>query len=389
LDFNLTASGTLAVWFKKKNNKKVTSSGSPLSTSSIKNETPVVQLKNPSTPIIEGSEALQNPSTPTEALKNPFAIYSSNQKSVGHNGIIERQYYDKNSIINDILEEYLGTDGKEGNVVGHIMTGHVDNSFLNKALSVGAVVGLVVLKKSTVISTGTCTIFSGRKLCDYVILTNNHVIASINDASQVKVYLDHNDSAFPSYSDNPLIKFIELDPNTVFITNKALDYTVVAVSTKEGHDKLDGRTVMKFSELSLGVGRFEGVNLVSHPRGKPLTYSIRGSNYLMTDEGDVYHGALNSLVRHGAYSLCGSSGAILFDDHWKPLALHNKKGEAVRGKNGEMQKVDSNVLSGSSNFVDGVDDCDDILYRYNRAISMESIVADMKTKLVNFIDVIS
>ena len=280
-----------------------------------------------------------------------------------------KDYFDVSPLVENLLADYLGTSGNEGNVMGHVVKGDVPRRFLSEGFARSGAVGRVVLDNNG--GTGTCTVFSGVKNNIFAVLTNNHIISTEVAAKYAQVELDDDDWA----SDRQHI--IKLNPELLFLTNVTLDYTLVAVQ----HDYdtvqlLMHRFCPKLNQISEGVRRFEAVNIVSFPGGGPMRASIRGSNYLTDKDGNLLFGDLSTLITHGAYTQAGSSGAMLFDDRWLPFALHKGSGEPAAYKQ-QPVKVDHNQSSGYSIYTEGVDREEDQLFKYNRAINMRDIVRDI------------
>lgn len=196
-----------------------------------------------------------------------------------------------------------------------------------------------------------------------------------SEARSATVYLDFIDNLDSAVQ-------VKLDLDIFFTTNRSgsFDYTIVAIAASD-MDKVINRTCQKFYDSSNGVNRFEGLNVISYPIGNPQTYSIRGLNYLETNSKLVHTENLQILIRHEAYTLPGSSGAIGFDDRWKPISLHCKKGDVVKDSVENTLKVDSNAAQGYSVYKKGTDYIDDVLYRSNVAIAMEEIALVLKQNL--------
>ena len=106
-----------------------------------------------------------------------------------------------------------------------------------------------------------------------------------------------------------------LEPDTFFVTDEELDYTLVAVAERGA----DGTEVAAFgwnplieSTGKVIVGEF--VNIVQHPNGEPKQIAVRENQVV-----DL----LERFLHYQADTAQGSSGAPVFNDQWEVVALHH------------------------------------------------------------------
>jgi V8-like Glu-specific endopeptidase len=106
-----------------------------------------------------------------------------------------------------------------------------------------------------------------------------------------------------------------LDPDTFFVADEKLDFTLVNLRTASDAPA-PGDTV-GWNRLSVGPGKIlvgEPINLIDYPQGGDKQIQTGGSSRLVAVSGDV----LQYLVE----SEPGSSGAPVFNDQWEVVAMH-------------------------------------------------------------------
>lgn len=145
-----------------------------------------------------------------------------------------------------------------------------------------------------------------------LLLTNNHVLERENQAlSSIAQFNYELDS---SGKEKPIISF-RFDPNRLFVTNKKLDYTLVAVESSAS----DGNSLSNFGYLPLDphpgkilIGEY--VSVIQHPSGAPKAIAIRENKVI-----DVF----DDYVHYLTDTLRGSSGSPVYNDEWMVVALHH------------------------------------------------------------------
>jgi S1-C subfamily serine protease len=141
-----------------------------------------------------------------------------------------------------------------------------------------------------------------------LLITNNHVLPSPEEARGATVWFNYEETA----ADSSVAKFT-LDPDAVFATSQATggdDWTAVRVSgdtTPWGYLTLADNTV-KVNDY---------VNIVQHPNG--LYKRIALYHNIVAYVGE-------SRVQYLTDTEPGSSGSPVFDSQWRVVALHHSGG---------------------------------------------------------------
>ena len=134
------------------------------------------------------------------------------------------------------------------------------------------------------------------------IMTNNHVIASPEDAETAV-------AEFGFDNDSPQQQ-VRLDPSRFFVTDAALDFTIVACDGSE----LQGITPIPLLRSPTTVTRGERVNIIQHPRGRPKEVALH--------DNDV-HRVKDKVLWYRTDTEPGSSGSPVFNNTWDLVALHH------------------------------------------------------------------
>ncbi|MEU3957183.1 endonuclease, partial [Streptomyces achromogenes] len=145
-----------------------------------------------------------------------------------------------------------------------------------------------------------------------LLLTNNHVLRSLEEAGHAVVQFDYQ----AGVDGRPLIPVtFRIDPHGFFATDRELDFTVVAVA--ESNE--EGARLADFDWLPLDgaqgkaiLGEF--VNIIQHPNGEPKQLALRENQIV-----DL----LDSFVHYVTDTAPGSSGSPVFNDQWEVVALHH------------------------------------------------------------------
>ena len=206
----------------------------------------------------------------------------------------------------------------------------IDVSFLELGALTARSVGRIVIRSASGSRKGfgTCFLVSPR-----VLMTNNHVLGDATEAAHSAIQFNFQEDVHDR-SLEPVT--FRLDPQGFFITNKELDYTMVAVQPVS----LSNRQLGNFGWLPLTADQGtivvgEHVNIIQHPSGRAKQMAIRQNKVV-----DI----LDKFMHYETDTEPGSSGAPVMNDQWELVALHhsgvpktNKAGDFV-AKNGKVWK---------------------------------------------------
>jgi endonuclease I/V8-like Glu-specific endopeptidase len=145
-----------------------------------------------------------------------------------------------------------------------------------------------------------------------LLLTNNHVLRNPEDANRSRVAFAFQDGV----DGGPLVPAVfALEPQRFFVTDPALDYSLVAVAphgTQGEALSSFGRLVLSEAQGKVIIGEF--VNIIQHPRGEPKQIALRENQIV-----DV----LERFLHYESDTREGSSGSPVFNDQWEVVALHH------------------------------------------------------------------
>ncbi len=182
-------------------------------------------------------------------------------------------------------------------------------NYLEQGLRVARAVGRIVLRdrRGHPQGFGTGFIVSPRLL-----LTNNHVFETVEDTVESVIEFNYQYSL-----DGPTLSPVafRFDPDQFFVTDRALDYSLVAIS----HRSTDGTALSEFGWIPLfeeegKIALSEYVSIIQHPKGGPKQLAIR-ENQLVA--------RLENFLHYLTDTEPGSSGSPVFNDQWEVVALHH------------------------------------------------------------------
>ncbi len=266
------------------------------------------------------------------------------------------------------------------------------SSFLQEgAISQGAVARVTLKESHRGLPAGSGW-GTGFLISNSLLMTNNHVIPSREFAKKVSAQFNYqtdvNGNALP-------VDEFRLDPDSVFYTNSALDFTIVRLSKKSrfmlrptigaSSEFAEAQSVMqqeailgaeeriigdlstrplrplrpdwtKFVKIfrvagerwghislksSLNYSDGQNVNVIQHPRGRRKEVALQ-SNLL----SNVY----SNHIRYTTDTEPGSSGSPVFNNSWDLIAIHHAGGEfrdgAWRSNQGvRMDRIIANIRS--------------------------------------------
>ncbi len=215
----------------------------------------------------------------------------------------------------------------------------VEIEWLSKALTASNSVCKVALADGHV---GTGWIFKNKYL-----ITNNHVIETVNDAATAKIIFNYQLSGGDS------IKEFRLDPHSEFYSSPSnqLDYVCIPI--------IDDGTLSNYGSLDIDISdnyKIEDlVNIIQHPMGG--VKKIAMPDEILSIWTQKHH------LFYMADTLGGSSGSPVFNQNWKVIALHHA---------GKDERDGGFVINANG-----------VKKPANRGIFISAIISDMKQKGMN------
>ncbi len=160
------------------------------------------------------------------------------------------------------------------------------------------------------------------------LMTNNHVIGTREEAEESVAEF--------GLAEGRSVRVVPVEPERLFLTDRALDFTIVAC---------DGSPVRDIEPVPLlrnpaTVTRHERVNIVQHPRARPKEIAIHNNEVIRV---------LDRVIRYRTDTEPGSSGSPVFNNDWELVALHHagwpENGSAAVNEGIRISAIVSHLLS--------------------------------------------
>lgn len=176
----------------------------------------------------------------------------------------------------------------------------------------GAQAARAVCRIITATSFGT-----GFLIAPGVIMTNNHVIGSLEEALR-------STAEFGFEAGQPAFR-VACEPRRLFITNEDLDFTIVAIE-EEPVREVEHLRLLRNPAL---VTRHEVVNIIQHPRARPKEVALHNNKVVRVQD---------QTIRYETDTEPGSSGSPVFNNTWDLVALHHA-GQPLPGGRAENEGI--------------------------------------------------
>lgn len=197
----------------------------------------------------------------------------------------------------------------ESDISDHFEKVHKEANFLKSIfLELGVKRAQSVCRIVTDMSYGSGSLIASRNF----VMTNNHVIPDLATAQASIAEFD--------YDEDDILYTVNLDPDAFFMTNKDLDFTIIACDPSPLPLDIEGIPLLS---NPMTVTRKERVNIIQHPKGRSKELSLHDNEVTY-----IY----DKVIRYTADTEPGSSGSPVFNDDWDLVALHHAGWSEVEGE---------------------------------------------------------
>ncbi len=145
-------------------------------------------------------------------------------------------------------------------------------------------------------ATGTGTLLKGGYL-----ITNWHVLPTPGSAASAVAEFD--------FEEGRATIPVAIEPGRFFLANEGRDVAIVACDDTD----LDHVEPLAIPLRPSGTGVNQHVNIIQHPAGRPKEVAIRDNRVTRVNRGTI---------EYRTDTEPGSSGAMVYNDLWEPIALH-------------------------------------------------------------------
>lgn len=148
-----------------------------------------------------------------------------------------------------------------------------------------------------------------------LIMTNNHVLRSVEDAMAAEAQFDYQENVS---GDLLPVQAYRLDPNYFFATDKTLDFTIVGITETSAK----GQPISRYPwrKFIAAMGKAENgdpLNIIQHPRGGLKQIALRNNEIIEIPSGKP------DFLYYTTDTEPGSSGSPCFNDQWELIGLHH------------------------------------------------------------------
>lgn len=164
-----------------------------------------------------------------------------------------------------------------------------------------------------------------------LVMTNHHVFPDEQAARGASLEFGYRydiAGSLPSFSEE-----FALDPAAFFVSDKDLDFAVVAVAPRSSSDAdIVARGYLRLIAESGKATKGDFVSIIQHPDGAPMQIALRENEVIRAETEEAF-------LWYQADTAHGSSGAPVFNDSFQIVALHSS-GRISRNAEGLYAKTD-------------------------------------------------
>lgn len=202
---------------------------------------------------------------------------------------------------------------------------------------------------------------TGFHVGNQILITNNHVIQSLDEAREWQFELNVEDNRFGPAKEQ---YSYSLAPERFFLTNEEYDFTLVAVSNSAESPPIETFGWHALLDVKGKILIGQPVNIIQHPNGNNKAVVVHDSCLLYLDDEDI---DMEKYCLYSSDTEEGSSGSPVFNSKWEIVALHHKA----------IPKTDKN-----GNLIDGngrqISSDKDKVYVANEGIRVSRLVQAIK-----------
>lgn len=179
---------------------------------------------------------------------------------------------------------------------------------------------------------------SGFLMEDSLLITNQHVIANADEAVRSHIELGFEEDQQGRLREPARFRLV---PDKLLVVNQALDYCIVKVAaTSHNITAADpGHNLAEWGGLTIEnvsiPGPGEHVTIIQHPYGGPKQIAITANQVV---------NLFDCRLQYTTDTLPGSSGAPVFNDKWRVVALHHAGGNLVSNSRGDRMFANEGIL---------------------------------------------
>jgi V8-like Glu-specific endopeptidase len=182
-----------------------------------------------------------------------------------------------------------------------------------------------VCRVVTATARGTGFLVEGNRL-----LTNHHVIPDAPTAARSSVEFNYEEDITGKVQPVSVYALIAESVRA----SEELDYCFVDVQDKAGNPSLSSWGWLPF-ERSAAPSRGDHVTIIQHPDGGPKQIAITANQVV---------NIFGHRLQYTTDTLPGSSGAPVFNDEWRVIALHHTGGNLLANVRGDRMYANEGIL---------------------------------------------
>jgi endonuclease G len=207
----------------------------------------------------------------------------------------------------------------------------VEMSFLERCRIVRDCIGRIRVQ-----SEGRRGWATGFLIAPGLLITNQHVFPTENHVGASRVEFGY---WYDVAGQVPrVLEEYTLDPALFFVSDKDLDFAVVAVSPRStAGSEIAKRGYLRLIRQTGKVKKGEFVTILQHPDGVPMQIALRENEVTRVEDGDP-------VIWYAADTAHGSSGAPVFNDSFQLVAMH-ASGRIRRDDEGRYARRDGTWIA--------------------------------------------